>query len=152
MKKLKTTVVLKSILFATIFLIISCGKDDSAQPTLEGTYDIIGYSVIGCEEFDVILDNEKETCSVIEGLEFCVDGTMVFTAAVLTINLAFTVDGESDGDEIESNYTIEGSEITLCFDPDDCETSNLTFEDGVVEISSPVEDGCYSSIRARKRS
>ena len=149
---MKTTTLLKSILFATIFLIISCGKDEAAAPTLEGTYDIIGYSVVGCEEFDVILDNEKETCSLIEGLEFCVDGTMIFTTDVLRINLDFTVDGESDGDEIESNYTIEGNEITLCFTPEDCETSNFKFEDGIVEISSPIEDGCYSSIRARKRS
>jgi len=129
----------------------ACGKDEATEPSIEGTYDIIGYSIIGCEEFDVVLDNEKETCSVIEGLEFCAGGTMVFTADILTMNLNFTVDGESDGDVIESNYAIEGGEITLCFTPDDCETSNFNFADGVVEISSPEEDGCYSAIRARKR-
>ena len=77
---------------------------------------------------------------------------MIFTADLLTINLNFTVDGESDGGNIESNYTITGNEITLCDTPNDCETSNFKFEGGIVEISSPVEDGCSSSIRARKRS
>lgn len=149
---MRTSLLFKSILFLAIFLITACGKDEAAAPSIEGTYDIIGYNIVGCEEFDVILDNEKETCSVIEGLAFCVDGTMVFTADLLTINLNFTVDGESDGDVIESNYTIEDGEITLCFTPDDCETSNFKFEDGIVEISSPVEDGCSSAIRARKRS
>ena len=149
---MKTTIFLKSILLATIFLVISCGKDEATTPSIEGTYDIIGYDIIGCEAFDVILDNEKEACSVIERTAFCVDGTMVFTTDIITINLMFTVDGESDGDIIESNYTIEGNEITLCFTPDDCETSNFKLEDDVVEISSPVEDGCSSAIRARKRS
>jgi len=149
---LRTSLLFKSILLLVIFLITSCGKDEAVEPSIEGTYDIIGYAVVGCEEFDIILDNEKETCSVIEGSAFCVDGTLVFTADLLTINLNFTVDGESDGGVIESSYTIEGSEITLCFDPDDCETSNFKFEEGIVEISSPVEDGCYSSIRAKKRS
>lgn len=149
---MKTTLLFKYIFLAAIFLVLSCGKDEVAAPTIEGTYDIIGYAVVSCEEFDVVLDNEKEVCSVIEGLEFCVDGTLVFTSDALTINLEFTVDGESDGDKIESNYTIEGNEITLCFAPDDCETSNFTFEEGVVEITSPIEDGCYSSLRARKRS
>ncbi|MFK7983709.1 MAG: hypothetical protein AB8G86_27280 [Saprospiraceae bacterium] len=148
---MRTSFLLKSILFLAIFLITACEKDDATEPSIEGTYDIIGYSVIDCEEFDVILDNEKEACSVIEGLEFCVDGTFIFTADLLTINLNFTADGESDGSMIESSYTIEGNEITLCFTPDDCETSNFKFEEEIVEITSPVDDGCYSSIRARKR-
>lgn len=149
---MKTSLLLKSTLLATLFLIFSCGKDEEAMQSLEGTYDIIGYSIIGCEEIDIILDNEKEPCSVIEGLEFCLDGTMIFTTDFLTINLDFTVDGESDGGLIESNYTVENNAITLCFTPDDCETSMFKFEDGIVEISSIDEDGCNSSIKARKRS
>ena len=148
---MKTTPLLKSVFFATILLITACGKDDTTTPSIEGTYDIIGYSVVGCEEFDIILDNEKETCSLVEGLEFCLDGTMTFTTGLLTINLNLTVDGESDGITTEGNYTITGSEITLCDTPDDCETNNFKFEDDIVEISSPVDNGCSSTIRARKR-
>ncbi|MEM6320206.1 MAG: hypothetical protein AAF960_21230 [Bacteroidota bacterium] len=138
------------MLFATSLFILSCDKDND-RPALEGTYDIIGYSIIGCEETDIILDNEQETCSLIDELIFCVDGTMVFTADRLTINLDFTVDGEADGDQIVTDYTVEGDNIKFCFEPDDCETNNFSFEGGVVEITSLDDDGCSSSIRARKR-
>ncbi|MEM1121344.1 MAG: hypothetical protein AAGJ18_12905 [Bacteroidota bacterium] len=148
---MRISLLFKPLFFIALTLLVACDKDSDESPSLEGTYDIFGYSIIGCEDFDVVLDNEKETCSVIQDLEFCVDGTITFTADRVTINLDFTVDGESDGDQIATDYTVEGDKITFCFEPDDCETNNFKLENGVVEISSPDGEDCQSVLRARKR-
>lgn len=142
--------------FAITFFTIACGKEEDERPIIEevetvvGVYDIIGYSLNDCGAISFNL-TESQKCQTVEEIEFCFDGTLEFTAELLKMNLTLTADGEEDGFNEESTYTIMGDQITTCIDPTECETDQFEFADGVVKVTHTDTDGCIGSFSARKR-
>ncbi len=136
--------------FASLLLITSCGKEEAA-PTLEGVYDIIYYSTNNCGGENITLDTDKESCSKIGEYEFCLGGTLSLTTDLFTIDLKLTVDGELDGEKVESAYTADGNVLSICTELDDCETAEYSLNGNILEITSTDEDGCNGVLRGRKR-
>lgn len=140
--------------FAVAFLTTSCGKDaDEPEPeTVIGVYDLISYSLTNCGGVAVNLNTETEECSTIVDTEFCLGGTLEVTDVLLKLDLKISVDGEEDGMQSEVTYTITGNQITTCEEPNDCETNQFEFTNGIVKITyTDTADGCMTTITARKR-
>lgn len=153
--------ILLSIILCTA-LVFSCDPDDDTNPLDEliGTWDVTSLSITDCNDPD---DNSIDGQDIIgcvteDGLEVCGAIALTFdengnvtTSFTTTLTLVATGLTQTESDEEVSTFTVNGDEITICFDGD-CDTFTYSVVGTTLTINgSDATDGCSTSFSGTKR-
>lgn len=149
------------VLICSIF-VISCDSEGDTIPLedLAGTWDITALSVTNCIDpndnspsgqgiVGCVTENGMEACTAI-ALTFTETGntTTVFTS---TLTDQATGQSQTQTEEQNSTFTMEGNDITICTDGD-CDTYSLSIAGTTLSINGVnSDDGCTTSLTGTKR-
>lgn len=159
----KTPALLFSILFCSVFLLSCDPEEDNIDPLdeLVGIWDITTLSITNCNDpndnsasrqgiIGCVTDNGMESCTTAAlTLELNGDATTTFTS---TLRDLATGQSQTQTEEQNSTFSIDGNEITICTDGD-CETFTYSVAGTTLSVDgSDASNGCSTSFSATKRS
>lgn len=132
-------------------MFFGCG-DDAGD--VSGTYDIIFLSTSQCDDPDLngSYDLESDNCVMESGIELCIEGTFTL-ASNGSFNGSFTITtlGFTISEAFTGTYTVDGNNITICDETDDCETGMIDSNGSEITLRFPEdEDNCILVVTGKK--
>lgn len=145
-----------TFLLVSLFLLISCGDEketmEAEEVSLKGEWLSTYRSYTDCTDVEYDQEETFQDVPCVEGDENgCTYQSVEFTETKMVSHYTDIFFGGFFESIDESSYTIEGTEITMCYeDGADCETWYFMISEDVLEFTGVDEDGCNFTWRLKK--